>query len=200
MGPVRLIGTPISRVANSRLFQLAVVIAAILLLDHYAYDHAALQAIAEGLKSAVTATVQLCSDFLRVGILTDPMLQVAVMIVYVYVIFLLIFYLLRLVIRALIDVAGRNNFLWLRNAIARERGVAAYRAWLPLERIRPPDCPQEQWEQRFAWPADNRPPYPPLPHRMARAAVSYVVVIGIAAVLLQLFTPLAVLTWLRALI
>jgi hypothetical protein len=200
MGPVRLIAMPIRHIANSRLFQLAFVIAAILLLDHYAYDHAALRAIAEGLKSAVTASVQLCSDFFRVGILTDPVLQVAIMIAYVYAICLLIFYLLRLAIRALIDLTGRNNFLWLRNSIARERGITAYRAWLPLERIRPPDCPQQEWEQRFAWPADNGPPYPPLPHRIARAAVSYAVVIGIAAVLLQLFTPLAVLTWLRALI
>jgi len=39
--------------------------------------------------------------------------------------------------------SGLTNFLWLRNTIARERGIAAYRAWLPLERIRPADCPQE---------------------------------------------------------
>ncbi len=200
MGPVRLIGTPIRRIASSRLFQLAVVIAAILLLDHYAYDHAALQAIAEGLNSAVTASVQLCSEFFRVGILTDPVLQVAIMIAYVYVIFLLIFYLLGLAIRALVDLAGRSNFLWLRNSIARERGIAAYRAWLPLERIRPPDCPQQEWEQRFAWPADNRPPYPPLRRRIARAALSYAAAAGVAAVLLQLFTPFPVLSWLHRLI
>ena len=30
----------------------------------------------------------------------------------------------------------------LRNAIARERGIAAYRAWLPFERIRPVNIPQ----------------------------------------------------------
>jgi hypothetical protein len=198
MGPVRLLAAPLRRIANSRLFQFAFVVAVILALDHYSYDYAVLRPIADGLKNAVTATVQLCSDYFRVGILTDPVLQVALMIAYVYVICLLIFYLLRIAIRALIDLIGWSNFLWLRSTIARERGIAAYRAWLPLERIRPADCPQEQWEQQFAWPADNRPPYPPLPQRLLRGAISYVAVLACAAVLLQLFTPFPVLTWLGA--
>jgi hypothetical protein len=200
MGPIRLIAAPIRRIAGSHLFQFAVVVAIILMLDHYSYDYAALRPLAEGLKNAVTATVQLFSDYFRVGILTDPILQVAIMIAYVYVVCLLIFFLLRHATRKTIDVMGRSNFLWLRSTIARERGIAAYRAWLPLERIRPADCPQEAWEQRFAWPADNRPPYPPLPQRMIRVAISYAVVLAGAAVLLQLFTPLRVLTWLGALI
>lgn len=200
MGPIRLIAAPIRRIASSHLFQFAVVVAIILLLDHYAYDYAALHAAAEGLKDAVTATVQLFSDFFRVGILTDPVLQVAIMIAYVYVVCLLVFFLLRHATRKTIDVAGRKNFLWLRSTIARERGIAAYRAWLPLERIRPDDCPQHEWEQQFAWPADNRPPYPPLPQRMLRGAISYAAVVIVAAVLLQLFTPLRVLTWLGQLI
>lgn len=200
MGPIRLIAAPIRRIVSSHLFQFAVVITIILLLDHYSYDFAALRTVAEGLKNAVTATVQLCSDYFRVGILTDPILQVALMIAYVYVVCLLIFFLLRHATRKTIDAMGRSNFLWLRSTIARERGIAAYRAWLPLERIRPPDCPQEEWEQRFAWPADNRPPYPALPQRMLRGFISYAVVIAAAAVLLQLFTPLPVLTWLGHLI
>jgi hypothetical protein len=200
MGPIRLIAAPIRRVASSHVFQFAVVIAFILLLDHYSYDYAALRAIADGLKKAVTATVQLFSDYFRVGILTDPLLQVALEIAYVYLACLLIFFLLRHATRKTIDVVGRSNFLWLRTAIARERGIAAYRAWLQLERIRPDECPQDEWEQQFAWPADNRPPYPPLLRRMLRGAVSYVAVLATAAILLQLFTPLRVLTWLGQLI
>ena len=142
MGAIRLLAAPIGRIANSRLFQLAVVVLIILLLDHYAYDHPVLQPIADGQKALVNATVQLCSEYFRIGILTDPVLQVGVMIAYVYMVCLLIFSLLRVIVRWLIDLAGWSNFLWLRNSIARERGIAAYRAWLPLERIRPADCPQ----------------------------------------------------------
>jgi len=200
MGPIRLLAAPIRRIANSRLFQLAFVVAVILLLDHYSYDYAVLRPVADGLKNAVTATVQLCSDYFRVGILTDPVLQVGLMIAYVYVICLLIFFLLRIAIRAAVDLVGWSNFLWLRSTIARERGIAAYRAWVPLERIRPADCPQDVWERQFAWPADNKPPYPPLPQRMLRGAISYATVFGGAAVLLQLFTPFPVLTWLHQLI
>ena len=67
-----------------------------------------------------------------------PVLQVALMIVYVYIVCLLIFYVLRMTLRGALDLVGPTNFLWLRNTIARERGIVAYRAWLPLERIGPP--------------------------------------------------------------
>lgn len=200
MGPIRLFAAPFRRLANSRLFQLAAVVAIILLLDRYSFDYAALRPIAEGLKNASTATVQFFSKFFRIGILTDPVLEVGVMIAYTYAVCLLIFMLLRFVTRKTIDVAGRSNFLWLRSPIARERGIAAYQAWLPLERIRPPDCPQDKWEEQYAWPADNKPPYPPLPQRVLRAAISWAVVLAAAAVLLQLFTPFPVLTWLRSLV
>jgi hypothetical protein len=200
MGPIRLLAAPIRAVANSRLFQLAVVVLIILLLDHYAYDYPVLQPIADGLKALVTATVQLCSEYFRIGILTDPVLQVSLMIAYVYGICLLIFSLLRLVFRAVVDFLGWSNMFWLRNTIARERGIAAYKAWLPLERIRPADIPQAQWEEAFAWPANNEPPYPPLPQRIFRMVLSYVVVIAGAAVLLQLFTPFPVLSWAKHLI
>ena len=200
MGLVRLIASPIRRIANSRLFQLAVVVVIILLLDHYSFDYAVLRPLADGLKNLVTATVALCSEYFRVGILTDQVLQVGLMIGYVYVVCLFIFFLLRHAIRKTIDLVGWSNFLWLRNSIARERGVAAYRAWLPLERIRPDDCPQEKWEEEFAWPADNKPPYPPLPQRMLREALSYATVFVGAAVLLQFLTPFPVLTWLGKLL
>jgi hypothetical protein len=200
MGLIRLIAAPIRRIASSHMFQFAVVVAIILLLDHYAYDYAALRVIADGLKQAVTATVQLFSDYFRVGILTDPLLQVALEISYVYLVCLLIFFLLRQATRKTTDVIGRSNFLWLRSAIARERGIAAYRAWLALERIRPDHCPQDEWEETFAWPADNKPPYPPLPQRMLRGVISGVAVLATVAILLQLFTPLRIFSWLGQLI
>ena len=200
MGALSLLAAPIRRLANSRLVQLAAVVAVILLLDHYAYDYALLHAIAEGLKNVVTASVQLSSDFFRVGILTDPVLQVGLMIVYVYLACLVIFFLLRHATRKTIDVVAKNNFLWLRNSIARERGIEAYRAWLPLEAIRPTACPQDKWEQEFAWPADNKPPYPPLGQRILRETVSTMVILAAAAILLQLLTPFPVLSWLRDLI
>jgi hypothetical protein len=195
-----VIAAPIRRLANSRLFQLAVVLAIILALDHYSYDYSALRTVAEGLKTLVTASVALCTDLFRVGILTDPVLQVGLMIAYVYIACLLVFLLLRFLIGALIDRVGRSNFLWLRDAIARERGIAAYRAWLPLERIRPPNYPQDKWEAEFAWPPDNKPPYPPLPQRALRAAIGYLSVLAAVAILLQFFTPFPVLTWIGTLI
>ncbi len=200
MGPIRLLAAPIRRIASSRLFQLALVVAIILSLDHYSYDYAVLRPIAEGLKKLVTASVQLCSDYFRVGILTDPVLQVGLMIAYVYIVCLVIFFLLHILFGLLVDLVGWSNFLWLRSAIARERGIAAYRAWLPLERIRPADCPQDKWEGEFAWPADNKPPYPPLPQRLLRAAISYATILGGAALLIQFLTPFPILTWVRELI
>jgi hypothetical protein len=74
-----------------------------------------------------------------------------------------------------------------------------YRAWLPLERIRPVNIPQDKWEETFAWPANNKPPYPPLTQRALRSLISYMAVILIAAALLQVFTPFPVLTWLAKL-
>jgi hypothetical protein len=200
MGAIRLLAAPIRRMANSRLVQLAAVVAIILLLDHYAYDYAMLHPIVDGLKNLVTASVQLCSEIFRVGLLTDPVLQVGLMIVYVYVVCLLIFFLLRHATRKTIDVVGRHNFLWLRNSIARERGIAAYQAWVPLETIRPPDYPQDKWEQEYAWPADNKPPYPPLWQRILRETISAVVILAVVAVALQYFTPFPVLIWLRELV
>src|SRR6516165_6556710 len=101
-----------------------------------------------------------------------------------------------MVVSKVVDVIGWSNLFGLRNAIARERGIAAYRAWVPFERIRPASIPQEKWEETFAWPANNEPPYPPLSQRILRVAISYVAVLLAAAVLLQMFTPFPVLNWL----
>src|ERR1051325_4376546 len=85
-------------------------------------------------------------------------------------------------------------------SIARERGITAYRAGVPVEGIRPVSISREKWEETFAWPANNEPPYPPLAQRILRWVISYVTVGLVAAVLLQVFTPFPVLTWLGELI
>lgn len=181
---------------RSRLFQLVAVLAIVLLLDHYSFDYTLLRQISVGLKTLVDATVQFCSEVFRVGILTDPVLQVGLIIAYVYLVCLIVVFLLCIVIRRVIDFIGWSNFLWLRNAIAQERGIAAYRAWEPLERIRPVHIPQEKWEETFAWPPDDRPPYPPLAKQVLRGLPIYLVIAAVAAILLQIFTPFPVLTWL----
>ncbi len=101
------------------------------------------------------STVRFFAEHFRIGILTDPVLQVGLIIVYVYVVCLVIAFFARIVLRKLVDFVGRSNFLWLRNTIAQERGIAAYRAWVPFERIRPAHIPQEKWEESFAWPAEQ---------------------------------------------
>ena len=98
--------------------------------------------------------------------------------------------------RAVVDFVGWSNAFGLRNAIARERGTAAYRGLGAVERTRPVNIPQEKWEETFAWPANNEPPYPPLAQRILRGVISYVIVVLVAAALLQIFTPFPVLTWL----
>ena len=199
MGLIRLIAAPIRRLAGSRLVQLAVVVALILLLENFSGNRPLISEIADVLDKAVEGTVQLVSDHLvRLRTFSKSLLTDSVMIVYVYVACLLIFTVLRFVVMRLIDVAGLTNFLWLRNTIARERGIAAYRAWLPLERIRPADCPQQVWEEQFAWPKDNKPPYPPLHRRILREVLAYVILIVLVAVLIQLFTPFPVLSWIAA--
>jgi hypothetical protein len=201
MGAFRLLTIPIRRIASSRLFQLGVVIAIVLLLENFSDNHAVLTKIADVLDKLVETTVQLISDhFHNLRTLTKSMLTDGVMIGYVYLVCLAAFALLRWLLSRVLDLTGRTNFLWLRKTIARERGIAAYRAWLPLERIRPADYPQAVWEEEFAWPVGDRPPYPPLGTRMVRGTVGYAAVLAGVAVLLQFFTPFPVLTWLEKLI
>jgi small-conductance mechanosensitive channel len=127
---------------------------------------------------------------------TKSWLTSGFMIAYVYLACLFVLFLVRIGVTIVVDLIGRNNLFWLRKAIARERGIKAYRAWLPFERIRPDHIPQQQWEQEFAWPADNQPPYQPLAHRVFRGIAFYGILILLVAVLLQVFTRFSVLTWL----
>jgi hypothetical protein len=198
MGMIRLLAAPIRSIVRFPLFQLAVVVTVILLLQA-ADDKSALGQIFNGLDKLVESTVGLLSAVFNVKSFTKSWLTSSFWIAYVYLACLLILFLVRVTIRAVVDFVGWSNAFGLRNAIARERGIAAYRAWVPFERIRPVNIPQEKWEETFAWPANNKPPYPPLAQRILRAVISYVVVILVAAVLLQVFTPFPVLTWLAAL-
>ena len=194
MGMIKQITAPIRSIVKFPLFQLAVVVAVILWLQA-ADDSSAFGQIFNGLDKLVDATVRSFAAVFNVKSFTKSWLTSGFWIAYVYLACLLILFLVRVTISAVVDLVGRSNAFWLRNAIARERGIVAYRAWVPFERIRPANIPQEKWEETFAWPADNKPPYPPLAHRILREVISYVAVVLAAAVLLQVFTPFPVLTW-----
>jgi hypothetical protein len=195
MGLIKQMTAPIRSLLRFPLFQLAVVVAVILWLQA-ADSTSAMGQIFNGLDKLVDATVRLFSAVFNVKSFTKSWLTSGFWIAYVYLACLLILFLARLAIGAVVDLVGRHNAFWLRNAIARERGIAAYRAWLPFEKIRPPHIPQPQWEEAFAWPADNRPPYPPLAQRMLIGAMINVAVVGTIAVALQFLTPFPVVTWL----
>jgi len=191
---IKLVLAPIRRIVRFPLFQLAIVIGVILWLQA-ADDKSIPGELFNVLDKLSDSTVQLVSTVFTIKSFTKAWLISGFMIAFVYLAGLLILSLVRLVIKGAIDVMGKSNFLYLRNAIARERGIEAYRAWLPFERIRPTDISQRTWEETFAWPPDNRPPYPPLRYRIMRGILSYAALIVIAAPLLQFFTPLPVLTW-----
>ena len=198
MGLIKLLAAPIRSIVRFPLVQLAVVVAVILLLQA-ADDKSVLGQIFNGLDKLVESTVGLFSAVFNVKSFTKSWLTSSFWIGYVYLACLLILFFVSLTIRALVDFVGWSNAFGLRNAIARERGIAAYRAWVPFERIRPVSIPQEKWEETFAWPANNEPPYPPLAQRILRGALSYVAVILVVAFLLQVFTSFPVLTWLTTL-
>ena len=194
MGPIRLLAAPIRSIVRFPLFQLAVVVAIILFLQA-ANDNSTLGQIFHALEELVDATVKLFSELFQVKSFTRSGLTAGLMIAYVYLACLVLLFLMRVAIGVIVDLIGWSNAFGLRYAIARERGIAAYRAWVPFERIRPTNISQEKWEEEFAWPANNKPPYPPLAQRLLRGLISYLTVILAAAVLLQIFTPFPVLTW-----
>jgi hypothetical protein len=196
---IKLLAAPVRSIVRFPLFQLAVVVAVILFLQA-GNDNSARGQMFNGLDKLVESTVGLLSAAFSLKSFTKSWLTTGFWIAYVYLACLLILAVLRLVISKMVDFVGWSNLFGLRNAIARERGIAAYRAWVPFERIRPAGIPQEKWEEAFAWPANNEPPYPPLPQRILRGVISYVGVVLIAAMLLQVLTPFPVLTWLGELI
>jgi hypothetical protein len=191
---IKLILAPIRSAVRFPLLQFAIVVAVILWLQA-ADDRSIFGQIFNGLDKLVDATVQLCSAVFTVKSFTKSWLISGFMIAYVYLAGSLILFLARLLIIAAVDFAGRHNLLYLRSAIARERGIGAYRAWIPLERIRPADISQREWEEAYAWPSDNKPPYPPLGHRVTRGLLFYGAMILVVALLLQFLTPFPILTW-----
>ena len=195
MGTIKQMTAPIRSIVRFPLFQLAVVVAVILFLQA-ADSTSAFGQIFSGLDKLVDTTVQMFSAIFNVRSFTKSWLTTGFWIGYVYLACLLILALARFAITAVVDLVGRHNAFWLRNAIARERGIAAYRAWVPFEKIRPPHIPQPQWEEAFAWPANNKPPYPPLAQRLLLGATINVAVVAAIAVALQIFTPFPVITWL----
>jgi hypothetical protein len=196
---IKAMTAPIRSIVRFPLFQLAIVIVVILWLQ--AADSSSLSGqLFNGLDRLVETSVELAASLFTVKSFTRAWLISGFMIAYVYMALLLIFALARLALSGLIDLAGRYNVFWLRNTIARERGIAAYRAWVPLEKIRPQHITQPEWEERFAWPANNLPPDRPLAQRMALGIMINFGLIALMLVLLQLLTPFSVLTWLGRLI
>jgi hypothetical protein len=191
---IKLALAPIRGLLRFPLVQLAIAIGLILWLQA-ADEKSVLGEIFYGLDKLVESTVQMIAAIFTVKSFTRSWLTFGFMIAYVYLAGSLILWLVRRLIGAVVDFAGRQNLLYLRDAIARERGILAYRAWVPLERIRPDYIPQREWEETFAWPPNNEPPYPPLRHRVLRGILFYVAAILITALLLQFFTPFPVLTW-----
>ena len=191
---IKLVLAPIRGLVRFPLVQFAIVTGLILWLQA-ADEKSMFGQIFYGLDKLVESTVQMISAIFTVKSFTRSWLTFGFMIAYVYLAGSIILWCVRLLIGAAVDSAGRHNFLYLRSTIARERGIGAYRAWVPFERIRPSDVSQREWEEAFAWPPNNRPPYPPLRHRITRAVLSYVALVVIVALLLQFFTPLPILTW-----
>lgn len=186
---------PFRAVIRFPLVQFAAVILVIFLLQA-ADDNSILGRIFEGLDKLTDQTVQWASVVFTVKSFTKSWLTFGFMIAYVYLAFWVMLSICGAVLRYLIDFAGRNNLLWSRNPIARSRGIAAYRAWLPLEKIRPEHISQHDWEEQFAWPPSNRPPYRPLGQRVMQASLAYVFIVLVALAVLQFFTPFHVLSWL----
>jgi hypothetical protein len=191
---IKLLSTPIRKILRFPLFQFGVVIFLILVMQA-ANEQTALGEAFTALDKLVDSSVAGASSLFTVRSFTKSWLTFGFMIAYVYLACWLIFSLARIGIRLLIDFVGRHNLFWLRSAIARERGIGAYRAWLPLEKIRPTNVSQQAWEETYAWPRGDKPPYPPLARRVLRVIAAYLGLFLLVVMLLQAFTPLPALEW-----
>lgn len=196
---IKTMTAPLRGIVRFPLVQLLVVIFVIVWLQA-AEDASASGRLFSALDQLTSASVTFVAGLVTVKSFTRAWLISGFMIAYVYLALLLVVAVARALIGACINFIGRHNVFWLRSTIARERGIEAYRAWVPLERIRPAQIPQAQWEEIYAWPPGNRPPYRPLAERLAFGFLIYAGAILLVAILLQLFTPIPVLTWARQLI
>jgi hypothetical protein len=192
---IKLISTPIRKLLRFPLFQFGIVIFLILVMQA-ANEQSVLGEAFDALDKIVDSSVAGASAIFTVKSFTKSWLTFGFMIGYVYLACWLILSMARIGIRLLVDFMGRKNVFWLRSVIARERGIGAYRAWLPLEKIRPAQVPQQVWEETYAWPRDNKPPYPPFRRRVLRGIAAYIGLVLLIALLLQAFTPLPALAWL----
>jgi hypothetical protein len=118
MGLIRLIVAPIRSIVRFPLFQLGVVVAIILFLQA-ADDNSLFGQIFNALDKLVDASVRLFSELFEVKSFTRSGLTAGLMIAYVYLVCLLILFVLRIVIRAVVDLLGWSNAFGLRNTIAR---------------------------------------------------------------------------------
>jgi hypothetical protein len=157
MGIIRLLAAPVRTLVRFPLVQLAFVVGIILLLQS-ADDNSMFGQIFSGLDKLVDATVKLFSELFEVRSFTRSGLTAGLMIGYVYLACLLILFFLRVATRVLVDFIGWSNAFGLQNAIARERGIIAYRAWVPLERIRPNNIPQKSGKRHLLGRPTISPP------------------------------------------
>jgi hypothetical protein len=169
---IRIVLAPILRLLSSPLLHFVVVVFLIVALEAAPND-TALGKLSDGLDKLVDSTTQVVSAAFAFKTITKSLILTAIAMAYVYICLAAVLYALRAAMRGLVNLAGRTNFLGLRTMIARERGIAAYRAWLPLERIRPDHISQQEWEATYAWPPGNQPPYPPLAIRISRTIILY---------------------------
>jgi len=127
MGTVKLIAAPIWSIVHFPLFQLGVVVA-IILYFQAACDPTISGKIFDALDKVTDASVELFSQLFTVKSFTRSGLTADLMIGYVYLVCLFILAVVRPLIRGIVDLVGWSNAFWLRSTIARERGIAAYRA------------------------------------------------------------------------
>jgi hypothetical protein len=173
---IRIVLAPIRRLLSSPLLHFAIVVFLIVALEAASSD-TLFGKLSDGLDRLVDSTAQIVSAAFTLKTVTKSLVLTAIAMAYVYVFLVAVFYLLRAAMRGLVNLAGRTNFLWLRSTIARERGIVAYQAWLPLEKIRPDHVSQQEWEAMYAWPPGDRPPYPPLAKRLGRTVVLYALIL-----------------------
>src|ERR1017187_10297528 len=140
MGAIKFLAAPIRTIVRFPLFQFVVVVAVILFLQA-ADDNSVLGQIYYSLDKLVDYTMRSLSAVFNVKSFTKSWLTSGFWIAYVYLACLLSLSLLRFAIRVAVDLVGRSNAFWLRNAIARERAIID--EW--IARYQPRMSP-EQWK------------------------------------------------------
>jgi hypothetical protein len=110
MGMIKLLAAPIRSIVRFPLFQLAVVVAVILLLQA-ADDKSALGQIFNGLDKLVESTVGLLSAVFNLKSFTKSWFTSSFWIAYVYLALLLILFLVRITIRGVVDFVAWSKRL-----------------------------------------------------------------------------------------